>query len=204
VLSNRISIRGMSVAAATTAVAALALTVGVNAWAAETAPATHVIRIGQPPSGATVHFGSRTPYGLRLREIKAHQRHERALAQSLRSQRAPERASRSAQRSAPAYGGDPRSIAADMAASTYGWDSSEFSCLDSLWTHESGWSVTAQNSSSGAYGIPQALPGSKMGEYGSDWATNPATQIEWGLAYINDSYGSPCSAWSTYESQGWY
>jgi hypothetical protein len=124
------------------------------------------------------------------------------VARALQARRTQERASRSGQRTPPTYSGDP--LAADMAASKYGWSSSEFSCLDSLWTHESGWSVTASNSSSGAYGIPQALPGSKMAAYGSHWATNPVTQIEWGLAYIHDSYGSPCIAWSTYESQGWY
>jgi transglycosylase-like protein with SLT domain len=97
----------------------------------------------------------------------------------------------------------PREIAASLLGS-YGWDSSQFSCLDSLWVRESGWNPYAQNSSSGAYGIPQALPGSKMASAGSDWATNPATQIKWGLSYIRASYGSPCGAWSHSESYGWY
>jgi hypothetical protein len=91
-----------------------------------------------------------------------------------------------------------------MAASQYGWGADQFSCLDSLWSRESGWDVHATNPSSGAYGIPQALPGSKMSAYGSDWADNPTTQIQWGLAYIRDSYGTPCGAWSEFQAQGWY
>ena len=69
---------------------------------------------------------------------------------------------------------------------------------------ESGWNPSAQNASSGAYGIPQSLPGSKMASAGADWATNPATQIKWGLGYIQDRYGSPCGAWGHSESYGWY
>jgi len=99
--------------------------------------------------------------------------------------------------------GDPKAIAAAM-LSDFGWSSDQMGCLDSLWTKESGWNPHAANPSSSAYGIPQALPGSKMATAGSDWADNPATQIEWGLGYIRDSYGSPCSAWGHSESYGWY
>ncbi|MCL8025808.1 lytic transglycosylase domain-containing protein [Nocardioides bruguierae] len=98
---------------------------------------------------------------------------------------------------------DPRSIASAMLGS-YGWDSSQFTCLDSLWTKESGWQVDADNPTSSAYGIPQALPGSKMASAGADWATNPVTQITWGLGYIQDVYGSPCSAWAHSQSVNWY
>jgi len=98
---------------------------------------------------------------------------------------------------------DPRTIASAM-LSDYGWDAGEMDCLDSLWTKESGWQVNADNPSSSAYGIPQALPGSKMASAGSDWATNPATQIEWGLGYIEDRYGSPCGAWGHSQSMNWY
>ncbi len=97
--------------------------------------------------------------------------------------------------------GDPRSIARAKLAAR-GW-SGQFSCLDSLWTRESGWRTTAANPS-GAYGIPQALPGSKMASAGSDWRTNPATQIDWGLGYIASQYGSPCGAWSHFQSAGSY
>lgn len=100
---------------------------------------------------------------------------------------------------------DPASaqgIAAEMVAAR-GWSTSEFQCLVALWNRESGWNVTAGNAS-GAYGIPQALPGSKMASAGADWATNPATQITWGLGYIAGRYGTPCGAWSHFQSNNWY
>ena len=84
------------------------------------------------------------------------------------------------------------------------WGDDQFSCLDNLWTRESQWNYQAKNPSSGAYGIPQALPGSKMGSVASDWATNPTTQITWGLGYIKGRYGTPCSAWAHSQSTGWY
>ncbi|MDF6021177.1 tachylectin-related carbohydrate-binding protein [Streptomyces sp. JH34] len=80
----------------------------------------------------------------------------------------------------------------------------QWTCLDSLWTRESGWRWNAQNPTSAAYGIPQANPGSKMASAGGDWRTNPLTQIHWGLDYIDDRYGTPCSAWSHSQSTGWY
>lgn len=97
-----------------------------------------------------------------------------------------------------------KAAAKTMAADQYGWGEGEFSCLVSLWNKESGWSYTASNPSSGAYGIPQALPGSKMGSVASDWETNAITQITWGLQYISGTYGSPCAAWSHSQSTGWY
>ncbi|WP_017626757.1 aggregation-promoting factor C-terminal-like domain-containing protein [Nocardiopsis chromatogenes] len=100
--------------------------------------------------------------------------------------------------------GDPKGIAKAMLGD-FGWSSDQFSgCLEPLWEKESNWNPSAQNPSSGAYGIPQALPGSKMATAGSDWQTNPATQIEWGLGYIQDRYGSPCEAWSHSQANGWY
>ncbi|WP_181445584.1 coiled-coil domain-containing protein [Gryllotalpicola protaetiae] len=78
----------------------------------------------------------------------------------------------------------------------YNWDGTQYDCLLQLWTHESGWRVNAYNTSSAAYGIPQAWPGQKMATYGSDWMTSYVTQINWGLAYIKSSYGNPCGAWS--------
>ena len=98
--------------------------------------------------------------------------------------------------------GSPQQIAMAMLGS-YGWPASEFSCLDALWSRESGWNPTAANAS-GAYGIPQALPGSKMASAGPDWQTNPATQIRWGLGYIKGLYGSPCGAWAHSQATGWY
>ena len=83
----------------------------------------------------------------------------------------------------------------------------QFSCLQTLWTNESGWNYQATNPTSGAYGIPQALPGSKMASAGSDWETNPKTQVDWGLQYIHDRYGTPCQAWDFWQAQTpahWY
>ena len=80
----------------------------------------------------------------------------------------------------------------------------QFGCLDALFQRESGWNPTAKNTSSGAYGIPQALPGSKMASAGADWQTNPLTQVRWGVSYVNARYGSPCGAWAHSESHGWY
>ncbi|KHK95516.1 hypothetical protein LK09_18865 [Microbacterium mangrovi] len=99
-------------------------------------------------------------------------------------------------------GQSPRAIAQGLLAS-YGWGQSQMPCLNSLWNRESGWNVHAANPS-GAYGIPQALPGSKMSSAGPDWANNPTTQIKWGLGYIKSMYGSPCGAWGHSQSTGWY
>jgi len=81
---------------------------------------------------------------------------------------------------------------------SYGWDNTtQWTCLYNLWERESSWDVYADNTSSGAYGIPQSLPGDKMAMFGSDWQTNPVTQIKWGLYYINTTYGTPCNAWQS-------
>lgn len=100
-------------------------------------------------------------------------------------------------------GEDPRGIGQRMVADR-GWGADQFGCLLTLWNRESHWNPYAQNSSSGAYGIPQALPGSKMASAGSDWQTNPETQIRWGLGYIANRYGSPCGALGHSNSVGWY
>lgn len=85
-----------------------------------------------------------------------------------------------------------------------GWDQTQYSCLVSLWNRESHWNVYATNASSGAYGIPQALPGDKMASVGADWQSNPRTQIIWGLGYISGRYSTPCGAWTSSETRGWY
>jgi hypothetical protein len=127
-----------------------------------------------------------------------------------RTDRDPAKAAALGLTSGPAVGGqenlsaqDPQAIAAALLPK-YGFDSSQMSCLVPLWMGESGWRWNAENSSSGAYGIPQSLPGSKMATAGADWQTNPATQIEWGLGYIRASYGSPCGAWAFKQGHGWY
>ncbi|WP_160050630.1 MULTISPECIES: lytic transglycosylase domain-containing protein [unclassified Nocardiopsis] len=104
----------------------------------------------------------------------------------------------------PVFSGDPKGIALQMVLAE-GWGADQFhGCLEPLWEKESNWNHTAQNPSSGAYGIPQALPGSKMASHGSDWQSNPATQIAWGIDYIKGRYGTPCDAWSHSQSVGWY
>jgi hypothetical protein len=80
----------------------------------------------------------------------------------------------------------------------------EWTCLYDLWNRESGWNVYAENPYSGAYGIPQSLPGDKMASSGSDWRTNPTTQINWGLGYIKSTYGTPCGAWNNEVNYGYY
>ena len=110
-------------------------------------------------------------------------------------------------------GAPPPGVVVDRAAAkayaasrmgAYGWGSDQFRCLDLLWTRESSWRADAYNASSGAYGIPQSLPGSKMASAGADWRTNAATQIDWGLGYIDARYGSPCAAWAHSEAVNWY
>lgn len=87
----------------------------------------------------------------------------------------------------------------------YGWDSStQFYCLDRLYMRESGWNHRARNPHSGAYGIPQSLPASKMASAGADWRTNPETQLRWGLSYIKSRYGTPCGAWAFWQRHHWY
>jgi hypothetical protein len=112
-----------------------------------------------------------------------------------------ERASRDAERKK--LEGTPKEVAMNLLPD-HGWGESQFSCLEKLWNKESRWRVDADNPTSSAYGIPQALPGNRMAAYGSDWRTNPVTQIKWGLDYIENTYGSPCSAWGHSQAKGWY
>jgi hypothetical protein len=103
----------------------------------------------------------------------------------------------------PADPSEAQAIARELMASQYGWGDDQFGCLVALWSAESGWNVYAGNAS-GAYGIPQALPGSKMATAGADWETSARTQIIWGLGYIAGRYGTPCAAWGNFEANGWY
>ncbi|NGO13594.1 lytic transglycosylase domain-containing protein [Streptomyces sp. HC44] len=83
-------------------------------------------------------------------------------------------------------------------------NAAQFAAFSKIVEHESGWDIDATNASSGAYGLVQALPASKMASAGSDWKTSAATQIEWGLDYMNDRYGSPVGAWNFWQANGWY
>jgi phage protein D len=99
---------------------------------------------------------------------------------------------------------DPKEIARQILTNKFGYGSNQFDCFNNIIMRESKWDINATNPSSGAYGIPQALPGSKMASEGGDWRTNPATQIIWGIKYMKGRYGSPCAAWSFKSSHGWY
>ncbi|MBX0300358.1 lytic transglycosylase domain-containing protein [Cryobacterium sp. 1639] len=129
---------------------------------------------------------------------------EAAAASAAQEAQAAPQASSAPAPSAPSNPSGAQAIARDMMSARYGWGGDQFGCLVSLWDKESGWNASAYNASSGATGIPQALPGSKMASAGADWATNPATQISWGLGYISGSYGTPCAAWAKSEAVGWY
>jgi hypothetical protein len=98
---------------------------------------------------------------------------------------------------------DPKTLAKALMP-LYGLATSQFDCVDNIWEHESRWNVHADNPYSSAYGIPQALPGSKMSSAGPNWENSAETQIRWGLNYIKERYGSACSAWSFKQSHGWY
>lgn len=97
-----------------------------------------------------------------------------------------------------------REIAKNLTTNTYQWSDAQFACLDQLWTKESHWNYKARNKNSGAHGIAQALPATKMEVVGTDWRTNPVTQITWGLKYISERYETPCKAWSKFKRSRWY
>jgi hypothetical protein len=103
----------------------------------------------------------------------------------------------------PPAGPTPQQVARKMLRS-FGWTAGQFRYLNLLWEAESSWNVSAENPSTGAYGIPQAVPGTKMASAGPDWQTDAATQISWGLSYIKAAYGSPRTAWEHEVTDGWY
>jgi hypothetical protein len=97
-----------------------------------------------------------------------------------------------------------KEVAKNLISTKYQWSDAQFSCLNQLWTKESNWNYKARNKVSGAHGIPQALPATKMEIVGTDWRTNPVTQITWGLKYIEERYDTPCKAWSKFKRSRWY
>jgi hypothetical protein len=138
---------------------------------------------------------------LEARHAAAARRARRAEARAAARRTAAARQTVQAMRPARSSG-SPQRIAMAMLGS-YGWPAGQFGCLNDLWSRESGWNPAAENTD-GAFGIPQALPGSKMASAGADWQTNPATQIRWGLGYIRELYGSPCGAWDHELATGSY
>ncbi|MHC5703666.1 transglycosylase SLT domain-containing protein [Streptomyces sp. PKU-MA01144] len=126
-------------------------------------------------------------------------------AEARAAKEAEERASRSAVRDASSFSTQSSySISEVQAIARQMVPGDQFQCFSNIVDHESSWNYRAQNPSSGAYGLVQALPASKMASAGADWRTNPATQIKWGLNYMNDRYGSPCGAWSFWQANRWY
>jgi hypothetical protein len=97
-----------------------------------------------------------------------------------------------------------KNVTKAIMADEYGWENAQYRCLNNLWTKESHWNYKAHNYRSGAHGIPQALPASKMDLIADDWRTNPVTQIRWGLRYIEDRYDTPCGAWSKFKRSRYY
>ncbi|MFJ8657812.1 transglycosylase SLT domain-containing protein [Streptomyces sp. NPDC093795] len=128
-----------------------------------------------------------------------------AKAEKERKEAEAERASRSSVRDASSFSAQGSySISEVKAMARQMIPASQFQCFSTIVDHESGWNYRAVNPSSGAYGLMQALPGYKMSSAGSDWQTNPATQIKWGLSYMNDRYGSPCDAWTFWQANRYY
>ncbi|WP_125132250.1 phospholipase [Microbacterium sp. 10M-3C3] len=143
----------------------------------------------------------------RFEAAKSQRAAEQAAAEAQRKAEAAAAAEAQRQAEALAAANTPegaKATARQLAADTYGWGDGQFSCLASLWQKESSWNYRAYNASSGATGIPQALPGSKMASFGSDWATSARTQIAWGLDYISRAYGTPCAAWGHSQATNWY
>jgi hypothetical protein len=97
-----------------------------------------------------------------------------------------------------------REVARSLMDEKYGWGDKQYACLDDLWIKESNWNYRASNKRTGAHGIPQALPATKMDSAGTDWRTNPVTQISWGLRYIEVRYDTPCKAWAKFKRSNWY
>jgi hypothetical protein len=165
------------------------------------------------PAASTGNAGSAVAADLQHRTAVVSRSADRTALSAAGPRRDPAKAAALGLTTGPAVSGhenlaavslsNPESAAAALLPQ-FGFSSSQMSCLIPLWMGESGWRWNAENSSSGAYGIPQSLPGSKMATAGADWRTNPVTQIKWGLTYIRDSYGSPCGAWGFKQSHGWY
>ncbi|MFJ6515071.1 transglycosylase SLT domain-containing protein [Streptomyces sp. NPDC091406] len=129
----------------------------------------------------------------------------KAAAEKKKEKDEAERASRSSVRDASSFSAQGSYSVADVQAMARQMvPADQFQCFSNIVNHESTWNYRATNPSSGAYGLMQALPGSKMSSAGADWQTNPATQIKWGLSYMDSRYGSPCGAWSFWQANNWY
>lgn len=194
---NRTMFRGVSVGAI-----AVGLT-GVIVVAAPTTFARGAVGATTAVTNSTAVKGTPSADGMRRLgpQWSVSNLHKRHHHHHPKQRQAPQRASRASTRTA--LTGSPQTIAHAMVLRE-GWSESEWTCLSALWTRESNWNTYATNASSGAYGIPQALPAYKMASAGSDWRSNPVTQIRWGIGYIAATYGTPCAALSHSSSYGYY
>ncbi|RKS10836.1 hypothetical protein DFP74_6619 [Nocardiopsis sp. Huas11] len=225
-LHHRISLRHVSAIGAATLVAGATFTVAAFAQSGEVEPdqvTSAAVATAAPEAETTPEddfFAARpTPSEEDLAAARQESRSaaEAAADEAVRSSSGegedvpepepepePESEPESESSAAPVPAGSAKEIAQQMVLDQ-GWSADQFSdCLEPLWEKESNWNHTAENPSSGAYGIPQSLPGSKMSSHGDDWRTNPATQIAWGLDYIKDRYGDPCGAWAHSQANNWY
>lgn len=222
---NRISVRGMAVASAT-AVTAVGAVVGVASGEQQPAQAADIAGstlLADVPSGfqaqtvsdnislqadaqqSAADATAQKAAAETARVMAATTAKAKAHADTVRKQKEEqEKQAKLAQAAltAPTQTYSAGSVQA-LALSIIG-NQTQFQCFSNIVTRESGWNYTATNAGSGAYGLVQALPGSKMASAGADWRTNPATQIKWGLNYMNSRYGSPCGAWSFWQAHSWY
>ncbi|MFF7678434.1 transglycosylase SLT domain-containing protein [Actinacidiphila glaucinigra] len=216
---SRISVRGIAVASAT-AVTSVGAVVGVatsSQASVQPVAATDSTVLADIPAGQQVQQASLTQQ-VKAQSDAADTGTRKAAEQAARKQAAKDATARKAaeakaeaDRKAKAAAKAALVVKASytvaevqaMAQAIIG-DASQYQCFSNIVTRESGWNYTATNSSSGAYGLVQALPGSKMASAGADWRTNPGTQVKWGLKYMDSRYGSPCGAWSFWQANHWY
>ncbi|MFJ4844200.1 transglycosylase SLT domain-containing protein [Streptomyces sp. NPDC088733] len=222
---SRISVRGFAVASAT-AVTTVGAVVGVASGSEQpglqpVAATDATTVLADIPAGQQVQQASLTQQ-VQAQTDAADATARKAAEESARKQaakdaaarkeaekkaeekRKQEAASRAAERAALVVKASYTTAEVQAMAQGIIGDEAQFQCFSNIVTRESGWNYTATNSSSGAYGLVQALPGSKMASAGADWRTNPGTQIKWGLKYMNSRYGSPCGAWSFWQNNNWY
>ncbi|MFV2118329.1 transglycosylase SLT domain-containing protein [Streptomyces sp. Act-28] len=228
---SRISVRGFAVASAT-AVTTVGAVVGVAAGEPQATQtekfetiAADATLLADIPAGqqAQVQVASLTQQAeeqaaaadtaaqqsaweaARLQAAKDAEAKKAAAEKAEKQREERERASRNAARDASSFAAQSSySVAEVQAIARQMVPGGQFQCFSNIVDHESSWNYRAENASSGAYGLVQALPGSKMASAGADWRTNPATQIKWGLNYMNERYGSPCGAWSFWQANHWY
>jgi hypothetical protein len=223
---SRISVRGLAVASAT-AVTTVGAVVGVASGAENSGPAEQPVEaagtttlLADIPAGQQVQQASLTEQiqaqsdaaDASARQSAEQAARVQAAKDAAKKKKAEDEAAKQKAEAAADHGNPDASfpvsasytIAQVQAMAKQIVGSGQYACFSNIVTRESGWNYTATNASSGAYGLVQALPGSKMSSVGADWRTNPATQIKWGLNYMNSRYGSPCGAWQFWQVNHYY